>query len=153
MGLQQNWRSVSVSNNVNSSTVCVVNPQCRQLHPRLVWTQTGGHAQTSVTCYDTHLQRWCYGGVGRCDAAAGGAVVFLLNVLGSVSVDILGTSWDQCVSMVQYCFTSTETISSLGRKAQDDHLDFYTAPELWPLWTLEQVIQLDQSTITTAIMI
>ena len=27
-----------------------------------------------------------------------------------MSVDILGTSWDQCVSMVQYCFTSTETI-------------------------------------------
>ena len=26
-----------------------------------------------------------------------------------MSVDILGTSWDQCVSMVQYCFTSTET--------------------------------------------
>ena len=23
---------------------------------------------------------------------------------------MLGTSWDQCVSMVQYCFTSTETI-------------------------------------------
>ena len=109
MGLQQNGRSVSVSNHVHSSTICVVNPQCRQLHPRLVWMQTGGQAQTSVTCYDTHLQRWCSGDVGRCDAAAGGAVV-LLNVLGSVSVDILGTSWDQCVSMVQYCFTSTETI-------------------------------------------
>ena len=27
-----------------------------------------------------------------------------------MSGDILGTSWDQCVSMVQYCFTSTETI-------------------------------------------
>ena len=27
-----------------------------------------------------------------------------------MSVDILGTSWDQCRSMVQYCFTSTETI-------------------------------------------
>ena len=27
-----------------------------------------------------------------------------------MSVDILGTSRDQCVSMVQYCFTSTETI-------------------------------------------
>ena len=25
-------------------------------------------------------------------------------------VDILGTSWDQCLSMVQYCFTSMETI-------------------------------------------
>ena len=27
-----------------------------------------------------------------------------------MSVDILGTSWNQCVSMVQYCFTSMETI-------------------------------------------
>ena len=27
-----------------------------------------------------------------------------------MSVDILGTSWDQCVSTVQYGFTSTETI-------------------------------------------
>ena len=27
-----------------------------------------------------------------------------------MSVDILGTSWDQCVSVVQCCFTSTETI-------------------------------------------
>ena len=27
-----------------------------------------------------------------------------------MSVDILGTSWDQCASMVQYCFASTETI-------------------------------------------
>ena len=26
-----------------------------------------------------------------------------------MSVDISGTSWDQCVSMVQYCFTSMET--------------------------------------------
>ena len=32
-----------------------------------------------------------------------------LNVLGC-SVDILGTNCDQCVSMVQYCFTSTKTI-------------------------------------------
>ena len=29
----------------------------------------------------------------------------------------------QCLSMVQCCFTSTET--------QDGHLDFHTAPELW----------------------
>ena len=33
------------------------------------------------------------------------------------------------MSMVQYCFTSTETV---GRKAQDGHLDFHTAPELCP---------------------
>ena len=26
-----------------------------------------------------------------------------------MSVDIFGTSWDQCVSMAQYCCTSTET--------------------------------------------
>ena len=104
-----------------------------------------------------------------------------------MSVDIFGTSWDQCVNMVQYSFTSAETIrlvrtdspgrpprlshsswtmcadaflpsgdaecprmgpmreygsillyvhekpeGSLGRTAQDGHLDFHTAPELWP---------------------
>ena len=32
-----------------------------------------------------------------------------LNVLGYL-VDILGTNCDQCVCMVQCCFTSTETI-------------------------------------------
>ena len=32
-----------------------------------------------------------------------------LNVLGC-RVDILGTNCDQCVSMVQCCFTSTETV-------------------------------------------
>ena len=32
-----------------------------------------------------------------------------LNVLGC-RVDILGTNCDQCISMVQCCFTSTETI-------------------------------------------
>ena len=62
-----------------------------------------------------------------------------------MSVDILGTSWDQCWSMVQYSFTSTETKGSLGvgRTAQDGHLDSHTAPELsdaavmmkWCLWT------------------
>ena len=29
------------------------------------------------------------------------------------------------------CFTSTETIYLLGTGAQDGHLDFHTAPELW----------------------
>ena len=45
-----------------------------------------------------------------------------------MSDDTLGTNCDQCRSMVQCCFTSTET---LGRKAQDGHLDLRTAPELW----------------------
>ena len=36
-----------------------------------------------------------------------------LNVLGC-QVDILGTNYDQCVSMVQCCFTSTETIRLIG---------------------------------------
>ena len=31
-----------------------------------------------------------------------------------MSVDILGTSWDQCVSMVRYCFTSTATAVTRG---------------------------------------
>ena len=43
-----------------------------------------------------------------------------------MSFDILGTSWDQCVSMVHYCFTSTQTIrlvrtESPGRPPQFSH--------------------------------
>ena len=33
--------------------------------------------------------------------------------------------------MLKCCFTSTETVGSLGTGAQDGHLDFHTAPELW----------------------
>ena len=47
-----------------------------------------------------------------------------------MSVDILGTNCDQCRSTVQGCITSTGTVRSLGRGAQDGHLHFQTAPEL-----------------------
>ena len=33
--------------------------------------------------------------------------------------------------LVECCFTSTETIGSLGTGALDGHLDSHTAPELW----------------------
>ena len=33
--------------------------------------------------------------------------------------------------LLKCCFTSTETVGLLGTGAQDDHLDFPTAPELW----------------------
>ena len=33
--------------------------------------------------------------------------------------------------LVECCFTSTETVGLLGTGAQDGHLDFHTAPELW----------------------
>ena len=52
-----------------------------------------------------------------------------LNVLGCL-VDMLGTNCDQCVSVGRCCFTSTETINSLGRGVQDGYLDFHTVPEL-----------------------
>ena len=32
--------------------------------------------------------------------------------------------------LVKCCFTSTETVGLLGTGAQDNHLDFHTAPEL-----------------------
>ena len=47
-----------------------------------------------------------------------------LHVLGC-RVDILGTNCDQCLSMVQCCFTSTKTV---GQGAKGGHLDFHTAP-------------------------
>ena len=33
--------------------------------------------------------------------------------------------------LVECRFTSTETVGLLGTGAQDGHLDFHTAPELW----------------------
>ena len=32
--------------------------------------------------------------------------------------------------LLKCCFTSTETVGLLGTGAQDDHLDFHTAPGL-----------------------
>ena len=36
---------------------------------------------------------------------------------------------------LKYCFTSTETVGLLGTGAQDGHLDFHTAPELYSIKT------------------
>ena len=35
--------------------------------------------------------------------------------------------------LLKCCFTSTETVGLLGTGAQDGHLDFHTAPGLYPL--------------------
>ena len=48
-----------------------------------------------------------------------------------MSVDILETSCGQCRSMVQYSPRKPE--GSLGRTAQDGHLDSHKAPQLWLL--------------------
>ena len=48
-----------------------------------------------------------------------------------MSVDILGTSCDQCRSMVQLALRPRKPEGSLRRIAQDGHFDSHTAPELW----------------------
>ena len=48
-----------------------------------------------------------------------------------MSVDILGTSWDQCRSAVHIALRPRKPEGSLGQTAQDGHLDSHTAPELW----------------------
>ena len=35
------------------------------------------------------------------------------------------------IPLVECCYTSIETVGLLGTGAQDGHLDFHTAPELW----------------------
>ena len=52
-----------------------------------------------------------------------------LTAVVLVVVAILPVFLDR--SLVQCCFTSTETVGLLGTGAQDGHLDFHTAPELW----------------------
>ena len=41
--------------------------------------------------------------------------------------------WQSLVELVECCFMSTETVGLLGTGAQDGHLNFHTAPELWKL--------------------
>ena len=57
-----------------------------------------------------------------------------------MSVDILGRSWDQCINMVQYCFTSTETIrlvrtESPGRPPRLSH-SFWALTRSFLFWLL-----------------
>ena len=44
---------------------------------------------------------------------------------------------------VECCFTSTETVGLLGTGAQDVHLDFHRAPELWSHMRLAIAINLE----------
>ena len=48
------------------------------------------------------------------------------NINKSKDMTATPNIWLKC------CFTSTETVGLLGTGAQDVHLDFHTAPELWP---------------------
>ena len=69
-------------------------------------------------------------------------------------VDILGTSWDQYMSMVQYCFTSTETIrlvrtESPGRPPQLSHnswtMDFMCVFLTKTYWHLLHFLQVSEN--------
>ena len=45
---------------------------------------------------------------------------------------VMASMWC-CTLLLKRCFTSTETAGLLGTGAQDSHLDFHTAPELWEM--------------------
>ena len=51
-----------------------------------------------------------------------------LQALGSLTST--GTV-SRLIGWLKCCFTSTETVGLLGTGAQNSHLDFHTAPELW----------------------
>ena len=88
-----------------------------------------------------------------------------------MSVDILGTSWDQCRSMVQYSFTSTETRrlvrrDSPGRPPRLSHSSWTMNSGLptrnpsnkimgsnltrWAKWRLQNVTQAGSTIMQTA---
>ena len=55
------------------------------------------------------------------------------NVFLSLTLDpaVSASSTKRKWFLLKCCFTSTETVGLLGTGAQDVHLDFHTAPELW----------------------
>ena len=65
------------------------------------------------------------------------AHIFSLVSMKNVGFCILRLSWptyninETGFLLLKCCFTSTETVSLLWTRAQDIHLDFHTAPELW----------------------
>ena len=62
-----------------------------------------------------------------------------LNVLGC-RVDILGTNCDQCRSMVQCCFMSTETVRPIkDGEPRTATSTFTQAPELWFIVSSERL--------------
>ena len=56
-----------------------------------------------------------------------------MKYLGQALNKALSSSFVRLLSLPDCCFTSTETVGLLGTGAQDVHLDFLTAPELWLL--------------------
>ena len=54
--------------------------------------------------------------------------VHIYLLLGLCSLSLVGIIY---FMLLKCCFTSTETIGLLGTGAQDGHLNFHTAPELW----------------------
>ena len=100
--------------------------------PEVHWVRTGGCARLAVSillcnefnCVKTRFQLPF---LPSCDAKC-----------PRMSVDILGTSWDQCVSMDQYCFTSTETrrlvrTDSPGRPPRLSHSSWtINVSTVWP---------------------
>jgi len=56
----------------------------------------------------------------------------VLILTTEVTEDILAKwTFDNSTKLLKCCFTSTETVGLLRTGAQDVHLDFHTAPELW----------------------
>ena len=49
----------------------------------------------------------------------------------SIDVNLASTGSVPQSDWLKCCFTSTETVGLLGTGAQDVHLDFHTASELW----------------------
>ena len=55
----------------------------------------------------------------------------MLVVAAFASLRDRSTNRSNSPLMLRCCFTATETVGLLGTGAQDVHLDFHTAPELW----------------------
>ena len=87
----------------------------------LLFTCAPRHVKVTETDYCTFV-KLCRTG----DSVSGGPYSALMCAV-SVTISTLLL----LLLLLKCCFTSTETVSLLGTGAQDVHLDFHTAPELW----------------------
>ena len=83
--------------------------------------------QTRVFTADLSCQAWIASDLTKISTASERKRPVLKEAVG----EDLQRGCEEMLLLLKCCFTSTETVGLSGTGAQDGHLDFHTAPELW----------------------
>ena len=126
-----------------SCLFCLTQSKCQLIDSVAFWANPQDSLFHGVVPR-TLVQRWvfsrlqtyllgcvCYKYPEICSTTLYFALENYLHRIGKVKVWFIDSR--TMVLRMKCCFKSTETVGLLGTGAQDVHLDFHTAPDLWPM--------------------